>query len=558
MGRKYIRKHATPHTDPNIIAEAVRRVNAGEKIRAVAVELNMSKSALHRFVKKSKESDGPIDPALLAPTYKHAMVFKPNQEAELATYLIKCSKMFYGLSTDSARQLAYDLAVANNMKIPETWKDQKKAGIVWLRGFLERNQNVTLRQPEATSIARSTAFNRYNIGIFFDNLFDAFQKTKASPFTVYNLDETGLTTTHRPPKVLTQKGAKQVGQATSQERGELVTMVGIVSASGNCIPPIFIFPRKKENHLLIRDAPPGSLGFVHHSGSGWMNSDLFVKTLQHFIDHSRASADHPVVLICDNHESHISLPALELAKENHVEVVTLPPHTSHRTQPLDKSVFGPLKSYFNSACNSWLLENPARPISIYEMGKLIGDAWIRAANPVNIISGFKSCGIWPYNRDAFSEDMFVPAEVTDRPEPDLTDRPLSVPTTSGTSRIESSSTAVSNTIPATHESVSSMNTASPSTQANLYPNYATMPCSRNCAGILFTDRNVASTKEGKPEKNFHNSAGILFTEEKGTKSNMVSSTPQFNLLPTPQNRKADESQVFDTSPADLRGYPKVM
>ncbi|GFR59624.1 hypothetical protein ElyMa_001800200 [Elysia marginata] len=84
-----------------------------------------------------------------------------------------------------------------------------------------------------------------------------------------------------------------------------------------------------------------------------------------------------------------------------------------------------------------------------------------------------------------------------------------------------------------------------------------MPCSRNCAGILFTDHNAASTNDGKREKNFHGAAGIPFTEEKGSKSTMASSTAQLNSSPTPQKKKkSNESQVLDTSPADLRGYPK--
>lgn len=39
--------------------------------------------------------------------------------------------------------------------------------------------------------------------------------------------------------------------------------------------------------------------------------------------------------------SHISVPAIRLAKENGVVLVTLHPHTSNKMQPLDKSVFGP-------------------------------------------------------------------------------------------------------------------------------------------------------------------------------------------------------------------------
>ena len=42
----------------------------------------------------------------------------------------------------------------------------------------------------------------------------------------------------KPPKVIAPCGTKQVGQATSAERGSLVTMLNSVCANGNTVPPI--------------------------------------------------------------------------------------------------------------------------------------------------------------------------------------------------------------------------------------------------------------------------------------------------------------------------------
>jgi len=43
---------------------------------------------------------------------------------------------------------------------------------------------------------------------------------------------------------LSKKGAKQVSQVTSRERGELVTLCGIIFVTGVALLPIYIFPRK--------------------------------------------------------------------------------------------------------------------------------------------------------------------------------------------------------------------------------------------------------------------------------------------------------------------------
>jgi hypothetical protein len=44
----------------------------------------------------------------------------------------------------------------------------------------------------------------------------------------------------------------------------------------------------------------------------------------------------------------------------------------------------------------------------------MGNAWIKSATPVNIISGFKTPGIWPIDRNALEREGYLPSTVTDR------------------------------------------------------------------------------------------------------------------------------------------------
>ena len=93
--------------------------------------------------------------------------------------------------------------------------------------------------------------------------------------------------------------------------------------------------------------------------------------LSHLIQHIRCSTDHQILLILDNHESHVSFPAVEKAKENGIVLLTIPPHTSHRLQPLDVSVYGPLKTGYNKALDAWMREKPGRTATIYDIPGLI-------------------------------------------------------------------------------------------------------------------------------------------------------------------------------------------
>ena len=163
---------------------------------------------------------------------------------------------------------------------------------------------------------------------------------------------------------------------------------------------------------MLVGAPPGTSGSAYPSG--WMTCENFVGYLKHFIKHSKCSITQQVLLIIDNHESHTSIEALDLCKANGVTLLTIPPHCSHEMQPLDVSVYGPLKKFYNDACTSWMHSNAAIPMTIYNIAQCFGEAYPSAFTPRNILSGFRATGIWPFNRHVFDSDRYIAADVTDR------------------------------------------------------------------------------------------------------------------------------------------------
>lgn len=144
------------------------------------------------------------------------------------------------------------------------------------------------------------------------------------------MDETGLSTVpSKTSNVVTPKGKKNICKISSAERGETITVVCCMSATGIYVPPALILPRQRLNPHLFKHAPPGTLELV--TETGYMNADLFIDWLKNFVKHAKATADDPVLLIADNHSTHCTLPAILYSRENHITFFTLPPHASHNT-----------------------------------------------------------------------------------------------------------------------------------------------------------------------------------------------------------------------------------
>ena len=135
---------------------------------------------------------------------------------------------------------------------------------------------------------------------------------------------------YTPRKVIATKGVRQVGKMTSGERGATVTVICAMSASGQFLPPMMIFPRKRMLDQLMRGAPAQSVGVC--STNGWTDCDLFVKWLEHFVKMTNASRATPQLIIIDGHNSHKSLEAITFAVEHGIHLITLPPHCTHKMQ----------------------------------------------------------------------------------------------------------------------------------------------------------------------------------------------------------------------------------
>ena len=65
--------------------------------------------------------------------------------------------------------------------------------------------------------------------------------------------------------------------------------------------------------------------------------------------------------------------------------------------------------------------NPGTPCTIYNVAGIAKEAYNIAFSKKNMESAFKATGAFPLNRDIYTDEDFLPAEVTNRPDPTVSD-----------------------------------------------------------------------------------------------------------------------------------------
>ncbi|ESO11220.1 hypothetical protein HELRODRAFT_183395 [Helobdella robusta] len=116
-------------------------------------------------------------------------------------------------------------------------------------------------------------------------LIAVYKRHKFGPETIYNIDETGITTVERPSRIVAQKGVKQVGAIVSQKRGQLVILAFALNALGNSISSAFLFPSVHYKDHFVRGGPAHPSGWITEVNiwklkNIWSNMHIFQLRIQ--------------------------------------------------------------------------------------------------------------------------------------------------------------------------------------------------------------------------------------------------------------------------------------
>jgi hypothetical protein len=136
-------------------------------------------------------------------------------------------------------------------------------------------------------------------------------------------------------------GADDVSTHINGDEKSSITVLATISASHRKWPLFFLAKGKTDR---VEASQIGDVGdhWRSHSESGWMKEHVFTQYLHHL--RTQVPSGDRIFLICDLHASHRTGTVKQVATQLNIELIYIPPGATDRLQPLDRMVFGALKS----------------------------------------------------------------------------------------------------------------------------------------------------------------------------------------------------------------------
>ncbi|CAC5388774.1 unnamed protein product [Mytilus coruscus] len=270
---------------------------------------------------------------------------------------------------------------------------------------MKKHKNLSLRKSHPLEKCRAE-ISLNQIDQYYDLLESTLKRLDLmnDPTRINNCDESGFSGhLNGTKKVIVPKHIRHPYQTQVNISGH-ITLLLAISAAGQTPPPLVIFSGALPRDDYSTGIPDSWL--FEKTESGFVNSDLYMNWFNNAFLPS-IGRKRPVLLIHDNHVTHLSTYAIDAARDNGVDLLFFPSHSSHLLQPLDVVYFHALKQkvadmsvelgYFGIKT---LPRKFFPKILMQSMNRLTG---------LTVSSSFLATGIYSFNKKAVHALEFNPS-----------------------------------------------------------------------------------------------------------------------------------------------------
>ena len=340
-------------------------------------------------IPRSTLSDHALGKVTLGKKPGPSPVLTPEEEKYLAQWTIDMYEIGYGQTRQQVTEMVKKILDKDGR--PNPFKDNRP-GKDWWYSFLTRNK-LAWRSPSALEAYRASACTKEKLEEWYTK-FEQFlicHGLHEQPSRIWNCDESGFPLCAKSGKILAPVGSKTVYSSCAAQKTQITTLVAI-SAGGQIIPPMHIFPGQRFAYNPLEGGVEGA--YFASSSNGWIKTELFYGWIKkHFS--IRAGRERPLLLLVDGHTTHIDLDVSQFCKDDQILLYCLPPHSSHITQPLDVGFFSPLKTNWKRAVHSYKMAHIGQQITKQVFARVFKEAWLDTIKPRLIVNAFSGAGIYP-------------------------------------------------------------------------------------------------------------------------------------------------------------------
>eukprot|EP00121_Abeoforma_whisleri_P002078 Awhi_evm2s1857 len=266
-------------------------------------------------------------------------LLKPELEDSIRASITYLENRGLPFTQQTFKLFVRDVALENGIQF-----ENGLPGRSWIDGFCYRmeakGKPISFRNVNKVSKSRVLSASKENIEKYFDMVTRVIEERNIPFENFYNLDETGLSLVMNGTRVIASRGSKSVNQV-SRYYGEMSKHATLLA-----------WIRSNEKPLTERQ---------------WS------------------------LVIMDGHDSHYHPQIAQMALENKIELICLPPHCSHVLQPLDLVCFALLKSRLREICCTSV--NDSKVVQEYELPLLLKECWNEVFDQENVFNSFKRAGL---------------------------------------------------------------------------------------------------------------------------------------------------------------------
>jgi DDE superfamily endonuclease len=320
----------------------------------------------------------------------------PSEEKTLADYILRMAERGYPAPVKLLRHLAWVIACrrSSTFQTPTNNDGVHAPGKNWPQGFYKRHPRLRPRKLRLIEWARHDIYEK--VAHWFTVISRELYDPAILAENIYNMDETGILLSFLASrKYVIHKDDWRKCRGAAVKR-TLVTAVECISADGRCLSPLIIWPATTHRSDWTTHPTPG----WHYacSPSGFANAAIVLEWYRQVFDpQTKQQANHrPRILINDGFGPHESLEVMQFCHDNNIILCRLPSHTSHKLQPCDVAVFGPLKTAYQELAEG-LDRSSAKTIDKQHFTLLYDQARRAALTAHNIKSRWAKTGLSPFD-----------------------------------------------------------------------------------------------------------------------------------------------------------------